>query len=75
MSVKKELRIETSESSIDFENLYISVIDFPKPNSVYFNFKVDGNSNGFHILNEDWPEIIRFIQDEMEKNKVKIFNK
>ena len=75
MSVKSKLQVKTEVSTLDFENLYINVDEFPKPNSIYFNFTIDGGSNGFHILYEDWVKITNYIKNEIEKNKLEFFNK
>jgi len=64
MATKTELKVTTELSTIDGKAIYLSLEKEPYPNSVYFNFRINGKSNGFFILEEDWNDILKFIENK-----------
>jgi hypothetical protein len=63
MATKNELKVTTELSTTDGQVIYISVDKELHPNSVYFNFTINEKSNGFFILEEDWNDILKFIEN------------
>lgn len=67
MSIKKKLQVKTELSTLDFDNLYISLEDSPSENSVYFNFTINKKSGGFVITREDWIKIVSHIENQINE--------
>lgn len=63
MATKNELKVTTELSTTDGQVIYLSIDKELYPNSVYFNFTIKGKSNGFFILQEDWSDILKFIEN------------
>jgi|APGre2960657404_1045060.scaffolds.fasta_scaffold145805_2 hypothetical protein len=63
MPTKNELKVTTELSTTDGQVIHLSAEKEPYPNSVYFNFTINGKSNGFFILEEDWNDILKFIEN------------
>ena len=67
MSITKKLQVKTELSTLDLDNLYISLEDLPSENSVYFNFTINKKSGGFFITREDWIKIVGNIENQINE--------
>lgn len=67
MSITKKLQVKTELSTLDLDNLYISLEDSPSENSVYFNFTINKKSGGFVITREDWIKIVSHIENQINE--------